>query len=138
MTRDEQDLRMLSIFHYVVGGLSGLFALFPVIYLVIGLGLIFTADKFNRNGHPPAFVGWLFVVFAVMAIILGLVIAAFILTTGRFLAWRKHYTFCLVIGCIECLLFPFGTILGVFTIMVLVRDSVKQLFVFDPNTSPKA
>jgi hypothetical protein len=28
MTRDEEHLRLLSIFHYVVGGLAGLFALF--------------------------------------------------------------------------------------------------------------
>jgi len=31
-------------------------------------------------------------------------------------------------ACIECLFMPFGTVLGVFTILVLVRESVKQLF----------
>jgi hypothetical protein len=50
------------------------------------------------------------------------------LTAGIFLGRRKHYTFCLVMGCIECVFFPFGTALGVFTILVLVRESVKQLF----------
>jgi hypothetical protein len=31
-------------------------------------------------------------------------------------------------ACIECLFLPFGTILGVFTIIVLSRESVKELF----------
>jgi hypothetical protein len=29
---------------------------------------------------------------------------------------------------VECLFMPVGTVLGVFTIIVLVRDSVKELF----------
>ena len=37
----------------------------------------------------------------------------------------------LSVGGVECLFFPFGTILGVFTIVVLMRDSVKELFAVD-------
>jgi hypothetical protein len=33
-----------------------------------------------------------------------------------------------VMACIECLFVPFGTILGVFTIVVLSRESVSVLF----------
>jgi len=33
-----------------------------------------------------------------------------------------------VMACVECLFIPFGTILGVFTIIVLLRESVKALF----------
>jgi hypothetical protein len=29
---------------------------------------------------------------------------------------------------VECLFMPFGTVLGVFTIIVLMRESVKQVF----------
>jgi hypothetical protein len=29
---------------------------------------------------------------------------------------------------IECIFMPVGTVLGVFTIIVLMRDSVKELF----------
>jgi hypothetical protein len=31
-------------------------------------------------------------------------------------------------ACIECLFLPFGTILGIFTIIVLSRESVKTFF----------
>jgi hypothetical protein len=44
------------------------------------------------------------------------------------MAHRKHYTFCLVMAGVECLFMPFGTVLGVFTILVLNRQTVKELF----------
>jgi uncharacterized membrane protein YhaH (DUF805 family) len=133
MTRDEEHLGWLSIFHYVVAGLAGLFALFPVFHLVIGLMIIHNPCIFGGHGQaPPPIFGWFFVVFAAVFITLGLVFAALVLTTGRFLARRKHYMFCLVMGCVECAFFPFGTVLGVFTILVLVRESVKQLFGANP------
>jgi hypothetical protein len=51
-----------------------------------------------------------------------------ILVAGRSLALRKRYTVAPVIACIESLFVPFGTILGVFAIVALSRDSVKALF----------
>jgi len=59
---------------------------------------------------------------------MGWIFAAFVLATGRFLAKRKHYLFCLVMAGIESIFMPFGTVLAVFTIIVLMRDSVKELF----------
>jgi hypothetical protein len=47
---------------------------------------------------------------------------------GRNLAQQRRYTFCLVIAGLLCIFIPFGTVLGVFTIVVLVRPSVKALF----------
>jgi hypothetical protein len=128
MTRDEEHLQLLSTFHYVVGGLAALFALFPGVYLLMGLALIFIHDQHASNGPPPAVIGWVFVVIGVVCITLGMTLAAFVLATGRNLARHRHYTFCMVMACIECLFMPFGTVLGVFTIVVLVREPVKQLF----------
>jgi hypothetical protein len=128
-TKDEDQLRLLSIFHYVVGGMAGLFALIPIFHLVLGLFLVLAPEKFGGKGEPPpAFVGWMFVILAAVFITLGWIFATFVLLTGRFLAKRKHHLFCLVMGAIECVFMPFGTVLGVFTIIVLMRESVKQLF----------
>ncbi len=41
---------------------------------------------------------------------------------------RRHRTFSIVIASLSCMSFPFGTILGVFTLIVLVRPSVKILY----------
>jgi len=129
MTQDEDHLRLLSIFHYVVGGLAGLFALFPIFHLVFGLFVVFAPGLFEGKGdQPPAFIGWIFVIIATVLITAGWVFAAFVLSTGRFLAKKRHYLFCLVMGGVECIFMPFGTVLGVLTIIVLMRESVKQLF----------
>jgi hypothetical protein len=139
MTQDENQLRLLSIFHYVVGGLAALFALFPIFHLIFGLFMILAPGKLAVNGQeqpPLALMGWLFVIMALGVIILGWIFAAFVLTAGRFLARRKHYLFCLVMGGVECIFMPFGTVLGVFTIIVLMRESVKQLFGANPPATP--
>jgi hypothetical protein len=129
MTQDEEHLRLLSIFHYVVAGIAALFSLFPIIHLVIGLALVFAPHKFDGKGEPPpVWFGWIFVIFALVFMTLGFTFTGFVLAAGRFLAKRKYYLFCLVMAGVECMFMPFGTVLGVFTIVVLMKDSVKQLF----------
>jgi len=134
MKQDEEHLRLLSIFHYVVAALVALGALFPVIHLFLGLFIVFAADKFPNHGQPPppAFLGWILMFVALMLITFGWIFAALIFTTGRFLAQHRHHTFCLVMAGIECIFMPFGTVLGVFTIVVLVRESVRPLFGVPP------
>lgn len=129
LTQDEEHLRLLSIFHYVVGGLAGLCALIPIIHVVLGLFFVFAPEKVQGNGQPPpAFVGWMFVILGAVFVVFGLALAGCMVAAGRFLAQRKRYTFCLVMAGVECLFMPFGTVLGVLTLIVLNRESVKQLF----------
>jgi hypothetical protein len=133
MARDEEHLQLLAIFHYVVGGLAALFALLPGIYLIMGLFVVFASHALPGNGQlPPVFLGWLLVFLAGVFITIGLTVAALVLAAGRCLSRRRHYTFCLVMAGIECIFMPFGTVLGVFTIVVLVRESVKPLFGASP------
>jgi hypothetical protein len=48
--------------------------------------------------------------------------------SGLCLRARKHPTFSLVVPAANCLHIPLGTVLGVFTIIVLMRDSVRELY----------
>jgi hypothetical protein len=73
-------------------------------------------------------VGWIFIVLGALFFLAGVAIAICILIAGRSLAKRTRYWFALVVACLECLFIPFGTILGVFTIITLSRESVKALF----------
>jgi hypothetical protein len=77
---------------------------------------------------PPEFLGWIFALIGSVLFLIGLAMAICILIAGRALARCKRYSFALVMGGIECLFLPFGTILGVFTVVVLSRESVKALF----------
>jgi hypothetical protein len=131
MNQDREHLRLLAIFHYVVAGLAGLFSLFPLLYTTIGTIFIFAARHGTaKPGEdlPPEFLGWIFAVIGSGLFLIGLAMAICILIAGRSLALRKRYSFAMVMACIECLFIPFGTILGVFTIVVLSRESVKGLF----------
>jgi len=129
MNEDENNLRLLSIFHYVLGGLAGLFSLLPFIHLAIGIAMIYAPEKMTSSGNMSStFAGWIFVAIASCLILLGWTLALCIILTGRYLARRKKYQFCLVISGVECLFVPLGTLLGIFSLIVLTKDSVKELF----------
>ncbi len=135
MNEDLNHLKLLSIFHYVVGGLTALFSCFPLIHVTIGLlmisGKLGTADA----PEPPVLVGWIFAVMGGLFVLAGWALAFCMVVAGRKLAQRKSRVFCIVIAGIECMLMPFGTILGVFTLIVLTKASVQQLFE-QPRTQP--
>lgn len=129
MNQDVEHLQLLSVFHYVVAALVGLFSLFPIFHLVMGIMML--TGRFPDGQTPEApfnFMGWFFVVFAVVWIVCGLTFAICLLYAGRFLTQHRRYLFCLVIAGLSCMLMPFGTVLGVFTILVLMRPSVRELF----------
>ena len=138
MSQDEEHLRLLSIFHYIAGGLTAVFALFPLIHLAIGLFLLLAPERLEMNNAAPRFVGWLFVIIPAVFIVCGLSLAVCMIVSGRFLAGRRHYLFCLVTAGVECIVMPFGTVLGVFTIVVLTRDSVKGMFPARRRSEPLA
>jgi hypothetical protein len=123
MNEDEQYLKLLSIFHYVVGGLAACFACIPIIHFSIGIAMLVGAID-----DAPAFVGLMLAGAGAVAVTLGWTLAVCLIIAGRSLAKRKRYMFCLVIAAISCMFMPFGTVLGVFTIIVLMRSSVKELF----------
>jgi hypothetical protein len=128
--QDAEHLRLLAIFHYVVAGLQALFALFPIIHFLIGAAMVFFPDKLgDAKGEPPALVGLFFMGFAGLWMLFGFTLAVCTFIAGRSLGQRRRHTFCLIIAAIECVTcIPFGTVLGVFTILVLMRPSVKQAF----------
>jgi len=126
MNDDKQNLRLLSIFHYIVGAITALFACFPLIHVAIGIAMLVGA--FDGKDAPPRFVGWIFIIFPGFMMLCGWALAVCILIAGSKLAHYRARTYCLVIAGLECLFMPFGTVLGVFTIIVLMKDSVKELF----------
>lgn len=129
--QESQHLDLLGIFHYVVAALGALCSLFPVIHLVIGLAMVtgHMGDMHATPGQPdPAMFGWFFVVIAGALIIFGLVFSALLAYAGRCLRRRRRYTFCLVMAAISCVFVPFGTVLGIFTLIVLTRPNVKSSF----------
>src|SRR6266853_1545067 len=129
--QDEEHLRLLAIFHYVVGGITALFACFPLFHVALGLGMIFSPHFFggpSAQNRPPAFIGWMLVALGGFFFLCGQSLAVCIIVAGRFIAQRRRYLFVFVTACVACIFMPFGTVLGIFTIIVLSRESVKRIF----------
>lgn len=127
MNQDLEHLRLLSIFHYVMALLAALCTLFPVGYLALGMALTFGWGDFGQDAPPP-FVGGLISCFGAFFLLLGLTYAVCLALAGRYLAQHRSWVFCMVVAGISCTVMPVGTALGVFTMIVLNRPSVRALF----------
>jgi len=138
MNKDIEHLNLLKIFHYVVGGVGCFFSCFPLIH--VALGLLIATGNLNSveemSDGPPQEFGWFFVFIGGLFFLMGQAVCITIILSGKFIAQRKNYLFTFIIACIACIGFPFGTLLGVFTIIVLSRDSVKELY--NNHDSPEA
>ncbi len=126
MSQDLEHLKLLAIFHYVAAGMTALVACIPLLHFFVGLAL--STGAFPDTDPEARTIGVVFMALAAIFILAGWTLALLIAFAGRSLQQRRRYMYCLVVAGIECLFMPVGTVLGVFTIIVLVRDSVKELF----------
>lgn len=127
---DEEHLRLLSLFYFISAGFSAFFSLFSSIYIVIGIVLVASLSSVqsqNSNAPPEAF-AWAFVGIGASVTLLALGLALLKFLTGRALRRRRSRTLCLVTAGISCIGIPYGTVLGIFTFLVLGRPSVQALF----------
>jgi hypothetical protein len=128
---DDEHLKLLSIFYYVLGAVNAFWAMFPLIYVVFGFILAVAIPCIPvKPGEvpPPAFVGWLIMFFGLVASAVIAVFAALKIYVGYCIARRSHRTLCYVVAALCCLSIPFGTLLGVFTFIVLSRPTVAAQF----------
>ena len=128
---DLNHIWLLALFHYILGGLEAAFGCLPLIY--VGMGIAFVTGEFDKGPNPPPpQVGYVLIFVGLFVTLLMWGMACLKLCAGRSLSQHKRYTFCFIIACLECLNTPTGTILGVFTIIVLSRPTVKALFAGEP------
>ena len=144
---DNDQLKLLVISHYILGGFSALGILFLGLHYFI-MSSVFRNPHFLREieknseseiPFAPAelldYFVWIYVLMGFFAV--G--IAVLNTLSARFLALRENRTFSFVVAGINCLQMPFGTILGVFTFIVLLRDSVrgsyeKKVYTLEPDS----
>lgn len=127
MNQDEQHLNLLGVFHYVLAGLTALTSLIFVLHIV--LGILLATGTIEPHNSEAQFAGFLVGGVGFLVMTLMAAFAALIAYAGYCLRQHKNHTFCVVVAALLCLNAPFGTILGVFTLIVLFRDSARELFV---------
>lgn len=115
---DNEHLRLLGILGYVYAGLECVLGLFAAVY--VGIGFMFVS-----NNEP---MGWMFVGFgAFFSIwIIACVVLSFL--TAKWISQGKNWLFCMIVSGLHCASFPLGTALGVCSIIVLCRPSIKAWF----------
>jgi hypothetical protein len=128
---DPEQLRILGIFHFVVAGLA-----------FLGVGLLcahyttihaLLAEPIPLKAQPAGgpstgdFFG-IFKWFYLMVGTLALAGGFGNLLSGLLIFRRKLRIFSLIMAAVNCTMVPLGTVLGVFTIVVLLRPSVREAY----------
>lgn len=134
---DADHLNLLSIFHFVAAGLSCFGILFLMAHFAM-MHFFFTNQALwqdQKQPPPPQLfeVFKVFIWFYLAGALWFLASAILNIISGVFLQARKCRTFSFVVAGINCVHVPFGTVLGIFTIMVLARDSVRELYTGEPR-----
>ncbi|UOF16193.1 hypothetical protein IEQ11_05955 [Lysobacter capsici] len=124
---DASHLQILAIFYYVFAGLNAFSVLLMGFYGVL-MGAVFSAapesgPNADMDAALPMIIG-----FFVFFTLLCLLFAALHFMVGQRLRQRRGFKFCQIVAAVTCLSIPFGTALGVFTLIVLNRPSVRALF----------
>ena len=137
---DGEHLRALSICYYVYAGANAFFSLFGLLYVFMGLMMGAVAQlpmqPSQQNQPPPEIMAAIFGAMGLAIFVLFLGLGALKFFVARLLQRRRARVFCMIVAAISCIGIPFGTALGVFTLIVLSRDSVRRLF--DANPPPAA
>ena len=125
---DENDLRLLATFHYVVAAFAALFGLFPFIHLTIGVLML--RGEFGEPGkqQPPVFVGYFLVGIAALMIVGAWTYSGFVIYAARCINARRRHMLCMIVAGVSCMFMPFGTVLGIFTFIVMQRPTVRARF----------
>jgi hypothetical protein len=131
-SNDSEQLDLLVIFHYVIAGLGALFACFPLIHVGFGIMMISSPESINQGAssdpQPTAIIGYIFAIMGALFILLGWTVAIATFISGRYIRLRKKRMFSFVNAALLCIFFPLGTVLGVFTLIVLCRESVERIY----------
>jgi len=125
---DAQHLSILSICTFVYAGLTAMLSLFGIVYVVLGVAMATAIPPGPAGGPPPAAIGGVFAVFGAIFTLVGLAVTVALVFSGLGLRRRRRRTLSFVVACLVCINIPFGTLLGVFTLIVLSRPSVKALY----------
>lgn len=127
---DVDHMKLLAKLHFVMAALA-----------LVGLGFLFLHWLMmhtmfdspglwkNQPGGPPpkeflAMFKWFYVIFGSGIILVAVANAA----SGWLIQRRRARVLSLVVAGINCMGFPVATVLGVFTFVVLLRDSVAELY----------
>src|ERR1700689_3912620 len=134
---DIEQLRVLSVLYFIYGGLAGCMCVAGLVLVAgsliagsVGAASMASSDQglWPWNILAPAFGATLVATFGAAFAVLGGAMAAVRIATGFALRQHRHRTFCLVVAVLTALSLPLGSVLGLATLLVMLRPGVGNLF----------
>lgn len=147
-----ERLRILAIAAYVRGGITAAFSCFFLIYAIFLLSFSFIPDSAWNNPRPTPSPGATWesssrtpaavppnnappkIFFRIMAgamgglVLLGCSIGGLTAYSGRCIQKRRQKVLVYVMAAFNCLFLPYGTLYGIFAILVLSSPAAKLEF----------
>lgn len=129
---DTTHLKLIEIFHFLMCGLSVLYGGFLFVHYTFMSTMFSNPEMWKNANRPPDFdprqffhmFVWIYILmgaWGVISLVLNLI-------SGLCIHARKARMFSLVVAGVNCVNLPLGTVLGVFTFLILLRPSVSALY----------
>ena len=139
---DEEHLRLLELFHYISGGITVVGALLAGMWALL-VGTMFalvpmtppsnmSEEAFRQFRTMPTVMAVFFGAMAVLAVVYGVAQIA----AGRCIRRCRARLFTLIAALPRVIFVPYGTLLSIFTLMVLERASVQRLYATGTSQPP--
>ena len=125
-----ENLRALAIFHFVSAGLALAGLCFIAVHFMIFRSIFSDPAMLahSQGGPPPEQFFEIFKIFYIVAATWFVLSGLGNILSAIYLRQRRNRVFSMVVAGFNCLYMPLGTVLGVFTFIVLSRDSVMALY----------
>jgi hypothetical protein len=120
---DLKNLRVVGVLHYVAGALLALFSSLFIGCIWFGVRSMRTHVPGASSSFGPLVVGM-----GSVALVLGWTMAGMMVQAGRCIEARRSRRLCLIVAALSTGWFPFGSILGLFTLVLLTKPHVRALF----------
>jgi hypothetical protein len=122
---DDEHLRLLRIGYFVSAGQTAVFIPLGLFYAAMG---VLIPRLPGAGAPPPPFMSLFFGIFGTVITGIAVVATGLKLFTAIRLKERRSRTLCMITAALTCLEIPYGTALGIMTLVVLGRASVQREF----------
>jgi hypothetical protein len=131
---DVSQLEVLPLLFTIMGFLTFCGSSLFIMHFIMGLTLFFDPQAFGPIDGPkgskplPPFIALGMAGMGAFAVLAGWLLSAGCFLASGWIKRREMFSWITVVSAVLCMITPFGTALGVFTLVVLNRAQVKAVF----------
>lgn len=129
---------VLSTLHYVFGGIGLGLSMFSMMQFFLFAFFAFFGPgdlRHSSTGGTPQVVYQIFVAFWGLLLLLAITASIMSLVSGYFLRVRRNRTFIMVTAVLNLPLIPYGTFLGIYTLVSVGMVPVRALFAMNAQAA---